>query len=159
MLTNLGPLGQPYFKPSSKFGHSDSTITIMAPILVSFVGCPVSLESMEQYSKTNELPISSNRRLLQHLESKINLPLALVCVDQGDVDQYYLCCFADCSGRPYDTRELLAIVIPHAFDQLRKSSHLNFGDLHRLVVSRATYSSYDQSGKIREGNRIGGGHV
>jgi hypothetical protein len=53
----------------------------------------------------------------------------------------------------------LAIVIPHAFDQLRKSSHLNFGDLHRLVVSRATYSSYDQSGKIREGNRIGGGHV
>jgi hypothetical protein len=36
-------------------------------------------ESMEKYSEQNKLPISSNRRLLQHLESIIDLPLVLVC--------------------------------------------------------------------------------
>jgi len=81
----------------------------MAPIFVSFA---VSFEAMEQYS---ELPISSNWRLLQHLESVIT-----VCVDEVDSeDQYYLCCFADCSGRPCNTRELLAIPLSHASDQLR----------------------------------------
>jgi len=130
----------------------------MAPFLVSFVGCPVSLEAMEQYSEQNKLPISSNRRLLQHLESIINIPLVLVCVDEvNGEDQYYLCYFADCSGRPYDTRDLLAIPVPRAFDQLRKLIPL--GNLHWLVEPRATFSSYDQSGKIRENKQIGAGHV
>jgi hypothetical protein len=87
----------------------------------------------------------------------INLPLVLVCVDKVDgEDQHYLCCFADCSGRPYNTEELLAIPVPRAFDQLRELIPL--GDLHWLVEPRATFSSYDRSGDIREDNRIGAGH-
>ncbi len=121
------------------------------PILVSFVSYPVSLEAIEQYSERKNLPISSNRRLLQDLESTMDIPLALVCVDEVDGgDQYYLCCFADCSGRPCDTEELLAIPVPRVFRQLHNLIPLE-GDLHRLVAPRATISL----GKIREDKRIG----
>ena len=41
-------------------------------------------------------------------------------VSGAGLDHYYLCCFTDCSGRPYDCKDLLAIPVPPAFHQLRQ---------------------------------------
>lgn len=108
----------------------------MAPVPISLVGYPVSYEAMERYRVLNNLP---NRLFVQDLQSKINVPLALICVEEesaGSVSDYYLCCFADCSERPYEPEDLLAIPVPPAFHQLLQLIPVE-GDLRRLFAPRA----------------------
>ncbi|KAH9957572.1 hypothetical protein BC827DRAFT_1157189 [Russula dissimulans] len=113
-----------------------------------------------------DLPEYNNRFLLQDFESNIGIPLALGCVEQDEGDggapcDYYLCCFADYSGRLYNSEDLLAIPVPPAFRQLPQLMPVE-GDLRRLFAPRAMISSYDQSGKSRVNEwalPIGGGHV
>jgi hypothetical protein len=138
----------------------------MALLPSSLVGYRVSSEAIERYRALKNLPESNNRFLLQDLELKIGVPLALVRVerDRGDgevVCDHYLCCFVDYSGRPYDSEDLLAIPVPPAFHQLPQLIPVE-GDLRRLFAPRAMISSYDQSDKSRVNERalpIGGGHV
>ena len=82
---------------------------------------------------------------ISDLQSKINVPLALVHVeeDAGSVSDYYLCCFADCSGRPYEPEDLLAIPVPPAFHQLPQLIPVE-GDLQRLFAPGA----FSHSGRV-----------
>jgi hypothetical protein len=116
----------------------------MAPLSISLVGYPVSHEAMERYRTLYNLPDSS-RLFVQDLQSKINVPLALIGVeeeDAGSVSDYYLCCFADCSERPYEPEDLLAIPVPPAFHQLPQLIPVE-GDLQRLFAPRAfSYSRW-----------------
>jgi hypothetical protein len=138
----------------------------MAPLPSVLVGYRVSPEAIERYRALNNLPEYNNRFLIQDLESKIGAPLALARVecDEGDggaASDHYLCCFADYSGRPYNSENLLAIPVPPAFHKLPQLIPVE-GDLHRLFAPRAKISSYDQSSKSRVNERalpIGGGHV
>jgi hypothetical protein len=137
----------------------------MAPLPSYLVGYRVSSEAIERYRALKNLPESNNRLLVQDLESKIGVPLALVRVerDEGDgaASDHYLCCFADYSGRSYDSDDLLTIPVPPAFHQLSQLIPVE-GDLRRLFAPRTMISSYDQSGKSRVNEQalpIGGGHV
>src|SRR5882757_7950635 len=84
---------------------------IMAPLPSSLVGYRVTFEAIESYRALKNLPKSNNRLLLQDLETKIGVPLALVRVERDEEDDYYVCCFTDYSSRPYDTGDLLAIPV------------------------------------------------
>jgi len=135
----------------------------MAPLPSTLVGYRVSSEAIERYRALKNLPEYTNRSLLQDLESKVGIPLALVRVERDGeaTSDHYLCCFADYSGRPYDSEDLLTIPVPPAFHQLPQLISVE-GDLRRLFAPRATISSYDQSGKSRVNEQalpIGGGHV
>jgi len=142
------------------------TTTTMAPLPTSLVGYPVSPEAVERYRVLKNLPQYDNRLLLQDLESEIGVPLTLARVerdaeDGGAAPDYYICSFADYSGRPHDSANLLAIPVPPAFHQLPQLIPVE-GDLQRLFAPRAMISSYDQSGKSRVNELalpIGGGHV
>ena len=143
--------------------HPCLTSTVMAPLPSSLVGFPVSPEAIDRYKN---LPEYNNRFLLQDLESKIGIPLALVRVERdewggGAASDHYLCCFADYSGRLYESKDLSVIPVPPAFHQLAQLIPME-DDLHRLFAPRAMISSYDQSGKSRVNEQalpIGGGHV
>lgn len=79
----------------------------------------VPLKLSKAIQALKNLPKSSHRLLLQYLETKIGVPLALVRVDRDEEDgeaacDYYFCSFADYSCRPYDIEELLAVP---AYDQ------------------------------------------
>ena len=138
----------------------------MTPLPSSLVGYRITLEAIESYQALKHLPKSNNRLLLQNLEAKIGVPLALVRVERDEEDgeaacDYYFCCFADYSSRPYDTEDLLAVPVPPAFHQLPQIIPVE-GDLRRLFAPRAMVSSYDQSGKSRVNEQalpIGGGHA
>ena len=138
----------------------------MAPLPCSLVGYRVSIEAIERYRSLKNLPEYNNRFLLQDLEPKIGTPLALVHVERDEEDgeaacNYYLCCFADYSGRPYDSEDLLTIPAPPAFCQLPQFITVE-GHLRRLFAPRAMITSYDQSGKSRVDERalpVGGRHV
>ena len=141
----------------------------MAPLPISLVGYPVSPEAVERYCVLKNLPQYDNRLLLQDLESEIGVPLTLARVerdegeggDGGAAPDYYICCFADYSGRPHDSVNLLAIPVPSAFHHLPQLIPVE-GDLQRLFAARAMISSYDQSGKSRVNELalpIGGGQV
>jgi len=141
------------------------TTTNMAPIPSSLIGYRVSYEEIERYRALKTLPEYNNRLLIQDLESKIGIPLALVCIDdQGDDGAescYYLCCFADYSSRPYRCEDLLAVPVPPAFHQLPQLIPVE-SDLHRLFAPRTMIFSNGQSGKSRvigQALPIGGGHV
>ena len=88
----------------------------MTPIPIALVGYPVSWEFLEQYRILNSLPEYDNESLVHNLETKINTPIKLVCVDIYDVEETisndYLCCFADFSGRPFEPQDLLDIPAP-----------------------------------------------
>lgn len=96
--------------------------------MASLPSCLIGIASprtIERYRALKNLPEYNNRFLLQGLESKIGVPLALVRVecdedDGGAASDHYLYCFADYSGRPYayDSENLLAIPVPPAFHQL-----------------------------------------
>ena len=137
--------------------------TVMAPLPSSLVGYCVSSEAIERYRALKNLPESNNRFLLQDLESRIGVPLALVRVERDDeaACDHYLCCFADYSGRVYDSKDLLTIPVPLAFHQLPQLIPVE-GDLRRLFAPRTMIWSYDQSGKSRVNERalpIGDGHL
>jgi len=123
----------------------------MAPLVSFFVGYRISTEALNQYRTEKNLPPSNSRFLLQDLESSIGVPLALVSVDEGGsgAETRYLCCFADYSGRIYDSAELLAIPVPSAFDQLPQLTPVVEGGLHRLGRSRTTVWSFDEEGVSR----------
>jgi hypothetical protein len=133
----------------------------MAPLPSSLVGYRVTFEAIESYRALKNLPKSNNRLLLQDLETKIGVPLALVRVERDEEDDYYVCCFADYSSRPYDAGDLLAVPVPPAFRQLPQIIPVE-SDLRRLFAPRSMVSSYDPSGKSRVNEQalpIGGGHV
>jgi hypothetical protein len=141
----------------------------MAPLPSCLVGYRISREAIKKYMALENLPEYNNRFLLQNLESKIGVPLALVRVerdqegDEAACDHYYLCCFVDYSGRPYEPEDLLTIPVPPAFHQLPQLIPVE-GDLHRLFAPRSMIfeSSYNQLGKSTVNERalpIGGGHV
>jgi len=118
----------------------------MAPLPISLVGYRVSPEAIERYRVQ---PDYNNRFLVQDLESQISVPLTLVLVerDEGDdeVTDYYFCCFADHSDRPYEPKDLLAVPVPSAFHQLQQLIPVE-GDVQRLFAPRARFFSY-HSGK------------
>src|SRR5258708_34806449 len=95
----------------------------MAPLPSVLVGYRVSSEAIERYRALKNLPESNNRFLLQDLESKLGVPLALVRVDRDEGDgeaacAYYLCCFADDIARPYASADLLTIPVRPPLNQL-----------------------------------------
>ena len=104
------------------------------------MGYRVSRKSIEGYRVLKDLPQSNKWSILQDLELKIGFPLALVRVEREDnggaASDYYFCCLADDSGRPYDCGELLAVPVPPAFHQLPQLVPVE-GDLHRLFAPRA----------------------
>jgi len=108
----------------------------MAPLPSSLIDYNVSLEAIERYRALKNLPQHNNRFLLQDLESKIGVPLVLARVERDEDDDYYFCCFADYSGKPYDIEELLAIPVSPAFHQLPQLIPVQ-GDLHQLFAPRA----------------------
>jgi len=121
----------------------------MAPLACALVGYRVSHQSIQDY---RDLPQFGNRSILQDLESRIGLPLALACVehDEDDRSDYYICCLADYSGRPYDCEELLAIPVPPVFHQPIPVE----GDLRRLT------SLIRRDSRVNgRGLSIGVGHV
>ncbi|KAF8174411.1 hypothetical protein BJ912DRAFT_909955 [Pholiota molesta] len=125
----------------------------MAPLPSSLVGYRVSPDAIEHYRVQHDLPEYNNRPLLQNLESRVGVPLALVRVEPGDGDaqaatEYYLCCFADYSGKPYDTEALSAIPIPPAFLRLPELIPVE-GGVRRLFAPKAMVSSFDREGKSR----------
>jgi hypothetical protein len=101
------------------------------------VGYPVSHEDIERYRTLNNLQ-HNNRILVEHLQSKLNAPLALVRVDTdaGPTLNHYFCCFADYSDRPYQAEELLAIPVPPGFLQLPQLIPVE-GEVQRLFAPRA----------------------
>ena len=90
--------------------------------------------------------------------------LVFVEPDEGDevsgagLDHYYLCCFADCSGRPYDCKDLLAIPVPPAFHQLRQLIPVE-GGVHWLFAPRATFFPSRKPRLNERGLPIGDGRV
>lgn len=126
---------------------------VMAPIPSILVGYCVSSEAIERYRALKHLPESNNRPLLQAIALEIGVPLTLACVERGEEDgeatcDYYLCCFADYSGKPYNPEDLLNIPVPSAFHQLLELIPVE-GDLCRLFAPRAMILSYNQLGKSR----------
>ena len=112
----------------------------MAPIPISLVGYPVSWESLEQYRTQNNLPKYNKRLLVEDLETKINTPVKLVCVEIERVEEtitdFYLCCFADSSGNPFEPQDLLDIPVPLAFNQLPQHIPVE-GEVRRLFAPTA----------------------
>ena len=131
----------------------------MAPLPTSLVGYRVSYEAIEQYCDLKSPLMHSNRLLVEDFESKIGIPLALVRVESDEdggaaPDHYYICCFADYSGRPYTTEELSAVPVPSAFHQLPQLIPVE-GELCRLFAPRSVVST----GGVRPTSYIVGGHV
>ena len=111
----------------------------MAMIPIVLVGYPISSESLEQYFILNNLP-DDYRSLVANLQTKINTQVKLVSVDivnvEGTTSNYYLCCFADSSGKPYEAQDLLDIPVPLAFNQLPQVIPVE-GELRRMFAPKA----------------------
>ena len=107
---------------------------------ISLVGYPVSREAIGRYRTLNNVDQYTNRILVEHLQSKLNAPLALVRVDTdaGKTSNHYFCCFADFSDRAYQPEELLAIPVPPAFHQLSQLIPVE-GEVQRLFAPRGSF--------------------